>query len=84
MGISNLIKDELFNGGTFQELSEEFDHEQAVIMAADCLRMALNGGFANNAEIAKYVGALGFLGIEIEDLAFVGPTEQNKILRALM
>lgn len=80
--ISELLNEELFDGETFDEKAEEFDYEYSVRLAADTLRMALGMKDAN--AVRQQIGALGALGIELEDLKFASPGDMNYIAGLLM
>lgn len=80
--LSELIFKNLLSGETFEDQADGFDYEMAVRLAADTLRMALNTN--DKKTVLMQVGALGALGIEIEDLKFLKHSDINKIVSFMM
>lgn len=79
--IKDLLKDELMSGESFEEQKENFDYEMAVRLAVDTFRMSLQMQDKNG--IIRGVGAMGALGIELEDCKFVKPSDLNFILMVM-
>lgn len=81
MGDPRTIRDLLNDDVDIEEKEQEFDYEMSVRYAADTMRMCIQ--MKDKKGIIQQTGALGALGIELEDLK-MKETDFNYVARILM
>lgn len=82
MDLKDLVRQNLSNDSSIDEMPNSFDWEYAAAMAADTLRLALMT--RSKTTIIQQIGALGALGIELEDCKFISKSDMNYIISLLM
>lgn len=81
MGDPRTISELLNDSVDIEEKEQEFDYEMAVRYAADTLRMCIQ--MKDKKGIIQQIGAIGALGIELEDLR-LKPSDLNYVVGVFM